>query len=830
MPVPYFLRRVLLSMDEQHNDNQPQDTPGEDTGLLLTEHEHATNGNGRVASSHPSTTLELPQFTPAPKVALKRRPTAEIDLFAIRRTRLNRLMIRKRRLGRDGKDIVPGLMLAIAILLIIAVSSLSSGVGVAYAYYDAQLPLLTGIAQHSLFQTTRIYDRNGKLLYELYDHQKDRGRRTYVDYPDISQQLINATVAAEDHTFWSNGGVDFYGIARAAVSNLESHGIIEGGSTITQQLIKNQFFAGQPRTLQVKGQEAILATGLTKQYPKWKIMEMYLNTVYYGNLNYGAEAAAEGYFGLQPKCTHTHCTPAVAQLDLAQASLLAGLPQSPSYYDPTVNKQAALDRQQDVLNQMIDLGMITPQQAQQAEDEMANFHFRPYSATHPIQAPHFVQYVIDQVLIPLLGAQNLEDGGYNVYTTLDLDLEKKVEDIVYSHLYKTLPTPDPYLGDYGPLSITHNVNNGAVVVMNPFNGEILAMDGSANYNQNTPQMQGQFNAAISPRQPGSSFKPIVYSTAFEMGWYPAMIIPDHKTIYPGNDKPPYYTPQNYDGTFHTGFPMTARNAIANSFNIPAIDTIEYTGLPNVLNMAGRLGLTEVASKPLSDLGPSMAIGSTEVSLLHLTGAYATFANQGVRVPTTSVLEITDNQGHPIYQFDEAHPHGQQVVSKEVAFLMSSILSDNAARIHEFGLGNPLELDRPAAAKTGTTDSFRDNWTLGYTPYLTVGVWVGNSDNSIMNGVIGITGAGPIWHDVMEYASQHYNYPPNDFVKPNNIVSDTVSALTGLQPRSGEPTVTDWFIDGTQPTLQGTDYSPPDCKGGKCKCNGDNGNGCPPPNQ
>ena len=222
----------------------------------------------------------------------------------------------------------------------------------------------------------------------------------------------------------------------------------------------------------------------------------------------------------------------------------------------------------------------------------------------------------------------------------------------------------------------------------------------------------------------------------------------------------------------------------------------------------------------------MAIGSTEVSLLHLTGAYATFANQGVRVPATAVLEITDNQGHTIYRFDEAHPHGQQVVSKKVAFLMSSILSDNAARIHEFGLGNPLQLDRPAAAKTGTTDSFRDNWTLGYTPYLTVGVWVGNSDNSIMNGVIGITGAGPIWHDIMEYASQRYNYPPNDFIKPDNVVSSTVSALTGLIPRLGEPTVTDWFIDGTQPTVQSSDYTPPpNCRGNKCKCNGDE---CPPP--
>jgi len=253
--------------------------------------------------------------------------------------------------------------------------------------------------------------------------------------------------------------------------------------------------------------------------------------------------------------------------------------------------------------------------------------------------------------------------------------------------------------------------------------------------------------------------------------------------------------------------MTVRNAIANSFNIPAIDTLEFAGIPNVLNMAARLGLSEMASRPLDTLGPSTAIGTVEVSLLHLTGAYATFANRGVRVPPVSVLEITDNQGHPLYTYDAAHPQGVRVIREDVAFLMSSILSDKKARYHEFFPGNPLELDRPAAAKTGTTDSFRDNWTLGYTPYLTVGVWAGNSDNSIMNNVIGITGAGPIWHDVMEYASHHYNLPPDDFIRPVDVNAGTVSAHNGLLPHPGESTVTDWFIDGTMPTIQGQ-YTPP----------------------
>ncbi len=753
--------------------------------------------------------------------------------FALRRTRINRIFLMKRRHERVNRSesYAPRVMTMVIVSFAVLVFLFSSGVGGALAYYQAQLPVLNSMANHTLFQSTHIYDRKGRLLYELYNPKY--GRRTYVNYNDISLLLVNATVAAEDHTFWNNGGVDLQGTIRAAVANLQNQAVVEGGSTITQQLIKNQLFLDQPRTVQVKGQEAILAYGLTQQYPKWKIMEMYLNTVYYGDLNYGVEAAAQNYFNLQPKCTRTHCIPAVSQLDLAQASMLAGLPQSPSYYDPTTNKSVALARQKDVLQAMIDLGMITIDQAHQAEQETAKFTFKQF--THNIQAPHFVHYVIDQVLVPLLGAENLLDGGYNIYTTLDLDVEKKVEQITYDHLYRV--TCDNYLGCYGPLNTQNNVNNAAVVVMNPFNGEILAMNGSANYTNSSPQVRGNYNSAVLPamRQPGSSIKPVIYATAFEMGWYPAMILQDHQTIYPtmiSNNPPTYYMPRNYDGRFHAGYPMTARNAIANSFNIPALDAIEFAGIPNVLNMSARLGLTEIASRDPRTLGPSMALGTAEVSLLHLTGAYATFANRGVRVPPTAILEITNSQGHPLYSYDAAHPHGVRAIGEDVAFLISSILSDKVSRYHEFGPGNPLELDRPAAAKTGTTDSFRDNWTMGYTPYLTVGVWAGNSDNSVMHNVIGITGAGPIWHDVMEYVSHYYNYPADDFIKPPDVHAGTVSAYTGLLPHPGEPTVTDWFIDGTMPTIQGPYIPPFPCQGDNCNPNQCRGHGpnCGPPTQ
>jgi membrane peptidoglycan carboxypeptidase len=714
----------------------------------------------------------------------------------------NHFIIRKRRQERTNRSFVRRIRTTALLILTILFLLFVGTAAEVSIYYQHQLPLVDSIAQHSLFQTTRIYDRHGKLIYELYDHNVDRGRRTYVNYKDISPFLIKATVAAEDHSFWTNNGIDYLSIARAAISNIESESIVEGGSTITQQLIKNQFFQGKPRILPVKVQEAILAIGLTHQYPKWKIMEMYLNTVYYGDTDYGVEAAAEDYFGLQPQCASTGCKPAVANLDLAQASLLAGLPQSPSIYNPLLYKDKALARQKEILKSMAKLGMITRQQQQDAQQEMLDFRFQPYSTTHQVQAPHFVNYVVDQ-LEHLLGAQALENGGYNVYTTLDLDLEKKVEQIVYEHLYQ--PQQDTYLGYYGPLYRTNNVNDGAAVVIDPTTGEILAMDGSANTDpqRSSLQMQGDYNAAISPRQPGSSFKPFVYATAFEMGWYPAMIVQDHKTYYPNsNDKP--YTPQNYDGTFHTSYPMTLRTAVANSFNIPAITTLEYAGIPNIVNMVERLGLTEFAKRPLNSLGPSMALGSVEVSPLHMTAAYATFANKGVRVPSISILKIENAQGQPIYTFDSSHIHGTRAMREDIAFLISSMLSDKTARYHEFSPGNPLEVDRPAAAKTGTTDSFRDNWTIGYTPHLAVGVWSGNSDNSIMRSVIGITGAGPIWHDIIEYTSHYYNFPLDNFVPPADVHKGTISALTGLLPQPGEPTVTDWFIDGTMPTVQGAE--------------------------
>lgn len=773
----------------------------------------AQNAQPALTSAPKTTQTERQQAGTLARIKVsQQRPEGERlrELNRLHRRRVNRVFVIKHYNRRHGNNfssfarVTTTLVVLFAVLIII----LSSSGGAAFAYYQSQLPILSKIASHSLFQTTRIYDRNGKLLYQLYDKSQDHGRRTYVDFADIPDNLVNATIAIEDHTFWQNSGVDYNGILRAAIAN--ANGVREGGSTITQELIKIQFFSNtlNNRTVQLKAQEAVLAIGLTQQYPKAKIMEMYLNTVFYGDNNYGIEAAAQDYFNLKPKCNKSKCMPAVAQLDLAQASLLAGLPQSPSLYMPIANKKEALTRQASVLDNMVKQGMITPAQKLQAQKEMQNYTFK--HAPIVKNAPHFVDYLVDEVLIPLFGAANLENGGYSIYTTLDLDLEREVEQVTQKWINGDA------MDSYGESNLrdAHNLHNAAVVVQNPKTGEILAMNGSVDYNSTDSKVNGQYNSAVDAiRQPGSSFKPFVYATAFEKGWYPAMVIPDVQTYYPDGEKP--YSPPNYDGRYH-GANMTARKAIANSYNIPAVDAIEFAGIPDVLTTAARMGLVNVASTPKEKQGAAMALGASGETLLNMTGAYSTFANGGVRMPPTSVLRIDDNQGRTIYQLPPASKRGVRVLRADVAYLVTSILSDTNARHDEFAPGNPLELDRPAAAKTGTTDNFVDNWTMGYTPHITVGVWAGNSDNSAMNNVIGITGAGPIWHDVMTWINQRYHFPSDDFSRPADVIQATTSATTGLVPGLGDSVNYDWVIDGQQPTVVGSNFytTPPPTKPGK----------------
>src|SRR6266550_4004252 len=728
-------------------------------------------------------------------------------------------------------------IISVTIFALLLVIVLSSGAASGYAYYQSQLPRLQGLANSQIEQSTRIYDRNGKLLYVAYDNKTGRG--TPVSYKYIPGVLQDAMLAAEDHTFWDNSGIDPQGILRAVTQYSSSGSVQSGGSTITQQVIKNLTHDTQV-SLQRKIPEAALAIGLTQQYPKWKILEMYFNISPFGAQELGVDAAAEDYFGLKPKCDQNfNCTPAVAFLDqnqkgkpdpylaLARASLLAGMPQNPVSFDPILGAdhiKLALIRQDYVLQQMlalnmhintalgdqtIDNGPITPDIIQRVETLTAGKKF--FTGYHFFKnAPHFVDWVTTQVETALgngnvdAGVTPFLTGGFNIRTTIDSNLETYVENNVRHHLRD--PEYQIFVGDYGPLNTVHNVNDSAVVVMNAKTGEVLAMDGSADYNSSVPQIAGNVNAALALRQPGSSFKPIVYATAFQMGWYPGIVLPDKKTYFPNNTptggdiNTATYHPTDYGGGYHNLNSNIVLD-IANSFNIPAIKALEYASFDNVLTMARRFGITDIDQDVAiynqqhqshinvdQYVTSSLALGTAGVSLLQMVGAYQVFANQGARIPPQSVLDIWDNYGHNLYHYD---PKATQVISQQIAFLISSILSNNQARAIEFAGDNVLTMqdwdDRPVAAKTGTTDNFQDNWTIGYTPDLVVGVWSGNANGAYMTkGVVGITGAAPIWHDVIEYASGKCDqgcgdikFPADQFVQPFHITTQEVNTVNGL---------------------------------------------------
>jgi len=632
--------------------------------------------------------------------------------------------------------------LAVVLLFFAGFAAVVTG----YAVIAAQLPPAEElISRQPAFVSSKIYDRNGHLLYEVVDPHG--GRRTYVPLDRISPYLIQATIATEDANFYRHPGFDPIAILKAVYRNLRSGEVVSGASTITQQVARNLLLSPEERVQRTawrKIKEVILAYEIRRRYTPDTILEIYLNEVYYGNLAYGAEAAAETYFGVS-----------AADLTLGQAAFLAGLPQSPAMYDVFGGgRDRALARMQDVLRLMVEQGYISQAEAVAAAAEIANYEFKPPVATERIPAPHFVAYV-RQVVEETYGPEALYRGqGLRIYTTLDLDLQALAEQVVAQHVAA--------LAD-------RNVTNGALVAIEPSTGYILAMVGSADfYNE---EIDGQVNVALRERQPGSAIKPLTYVAAFEQGWTPATLIWDLPTEFPDGANPPY-VPHNYDEKFHG--PVLVRDALANSYNVPAVKTLQFIGIPALKEMAARLGITTLTR---DDYGLSLTLGGGEVKLLELTGAYAVFANGGVRVPPTPILRIEDSQGNVLV--DNSQPAGEQVLRPEHAYLITSILSDRQARCPAFGCPNALELSRPAAAKTGTTNDFRDAWTVGYTPDLAVGVWVGNADNSEMNHVPGSLGAAPIWHDFMEAALA--GKPVRDFVRPPGITEMEICADSGTQP-------------------------------------------------
>lgn len=621
----------------------------------------------------------------------------------------------------------------------------------------------------SQFQTTRILDRNGQVLYEILD--PTQGNRNYIPLSEISPYLIAATIATEDKDFYNNPGFDPIGIIRALWQNYITDGQGGGASTITQQLARALLLSPEERaqrTYTRKTREIILAAEITRRYEKDEILELYLNEIYYGNLAYGIQAAAETYFNKSAK-----------DLTLAEAAFLAGLPQSPAIYDIYTNPEDTLIRQQQVLVLMFELSQqegcieVSNSDTPICVDPVATVDAANYIKTYPFVAPtfdskypHWVNYVRAE-LEKLYDAQTIYRSGFVVYTTLDPVLQDRAQQLVT---------------DQVATMFENNTKNGALVSIQPSTGEILTMIGSPDFNN--VEISGQINMAISPtRQPGSSIKPITYLAAFEKGWTPSTWIWDVPTQFPDGANPPY-EPKNYDGRFHGG--MTLRLALSNSFNIPAVKALEFVGIyddPNtpekdgMIEMAERLGITSL-TRP--DYGLSLTLGGGDVSLIDMTSAYAVMANGGKKVPPVAILKITNFAGEVIYEYQP--PQGEQVIRAEHAYLMSSVLSDNQARSWMFGPNSALNLSFQVAAKTGTTNDIRDNWTLGYTPDLVTGVWIGNADYTPMLNSSGLSGAAPIWSQYMEFAVPYIsNGAPTPFNRPEGVVDRIVCRLSGAEP-------------------------------------------------
>ena len=692
-------------------------------------------------------------------------------------------------------------------LIIVALGVLAFGVVlVGYAGIARDLPMPDELqARASHFASTLIYDRDGNVLNEVGD--PNFGRRTAVPLDRISPYLLDATIATEDPNFYKHPGVDPVGLLRALYYAVKERSLSgPGGSTITQQLVKLTFLTSE-KSITRKVKEAILAAELTRRYPKDTILQIYLNEIYYGNLAYGIEAAAETYFDRPAQ-----------ELTLAQAALLAGLPQAPSYYDPYTKlweadgRPGAVKRRQgEVLRLMVEHGAITPAQADAAWTEL--LALKPLKQVYDSQYPHFVQYArseVEQTLGPQLAAK----GGLRIYTTLD----RRIQDIAQEEVAKQTAA----LAKQGG-------KNAASVALRPATGEVLALVGSADFNN--AEISGQIDMALAPRQPGSTIKPFTYLAAFEMPavvntdpaaielaqaavgnaggtqigaieppgyWTPATAIMDVRTEFPDGANPPY-VPTNYDSKEH-GL-VSVRTALGNSYNIPAVKTLEHAGLERLKDVARRAGITTL-TRP--DYGLSLTLGGGEVTLLELTGAYGTLANGGTRVPVSPVACVLDAEGKLIWQGVAANAVSacaaagtpaagavtpalaESVFSPQLVHLITSILADPEARKPMFAsAANVMSLPgRPAAVKTGTTNDYRDAWTVGYTPDLVVGAWVGNADNKPMQKVAGSLGAAPIWHNVMARALE--GQPAQPFTLPQGINRSAVCADSGTLPGEACP--------------------------------------------
>jgi len=608
--------------------------------------------------------------------------------------------------------------------------------------------------------STQIMDRNGAVLYDVYANQN----RTPEVLSDIPLYLRQATIAIEDKNFYSHGGFDPIGMVRGFL-RIFTTGRAQGGSTLTQQLIKNALLSND-RTLIRKIKEFVLALEIEKKYTKDQILQMYLNEVPYGGTAWGVGAAAQTYFGKDVK-----------DLDLVECAVLAGMPQSPSTYSPySSTPKAYVQRTKDVLRRMREDGHITKDQETQAVSQIANITFQLKGAG--FKAPHFVQYV-QKILEDRYGQAAVEQGGLKVTTTLDLDLQNQAQQIVSDEVTKV---------------VSQHITNGAAVVLNPETGEIMAMVGSKDFND--PGV-GQYNVVTALRQPGSSFKPFTYVTALKKGYTASTLLMDVPTTFPGGVGQPDYNPVNYDNKF-VG-PIQVRYALANSRNVPAVKMLALTGIKDVLQTATDLGITTLppTSDTLNHVGLSLTLGGGEVRLIDMADAYSAFVNKGDRIDPVAILKVVDANGKVL---EDNHPQkGKQVLTEQQAYLIDSILSDNAARTPEFGANSYLNVPGlNVMVKTGTTNDKRDNWTIGGNDNAMVGVWVGNNDNSpMLNVASGISGASPIWHKIVVAALA--NKPKLSFNIPNNIITAQVDSVSGYAAHDNFASRSEIFIKGTEPT-------------------------------
>lgn len=638
------------------------------------------------------------------------------------------------------------------LLSIIGICGLGFG---AWIYIFKGLPSPDLLTTRPIPLTTHIKDRNGNELYKVYRQQN----RTLVKLTEIPLSLRQATIATEDKGFYGHAGFSLEGIVRAFFRNIGNQQQ-EGGSTITQQLIKTSLLSPE-KTMQRKIREIILAIWAETKYSKDQILEMYLNQVNYGGAAYGVEEASRTYFGISVK-----------DLSLAQAALLAGLPASPTTYSPHgVKPELAKQRQKLVLGRMAEEKYITRDQAQKAYDEEIVI-IPPNSS---IKAPHFVMYV-KEFLAQKYGVDLVEHGGLDVTTSLDLEIQEETQKIVSQEVAKVA-----YL----------RIGNGAALITNPQTGEILAMVGSKDYFDLASG--GNVNVTLSLRQPGSSIKPINYALAFSKGYSPSSIIDDSPITYKSPSQP-NYSPVNYDGKFHGK--VTLRTALGSSYNVPAVKLLAANGIENMIDFGTKMGISTWTDK--SRFGLSLTLGGGEVTMLDLATAYGVFANGGERTKLNPILKVVDFQGRVL---EENIRNKEIVLDPQIAFLISDILSDNAARTPAFGSWSDLYIPGyQVAVKTGTTNNLKDNWTIGYIPSRLVAVWVGNNDGSSMSYVAsGVTGASPIWRKIFNFLLQ--KQATTNFSPPTKIIKLNICPITGQLACEGCPNKAEYFVEGTQPISQ-----------------------------